>query len=104
MVTKFISKDLAISGIDNILLRANGNNSRIEKFKKDSRVICLCTEHNSSGISLTEANHVILYDTAIADDYKKIEKKAVSVAARFGQTKKITVKKFIIKGTEEDRS
>ena len=80
-------------------------NSRIRKFKLDPsiRVVLLSSDRASSGLNLTEANHVILLDTLNTDQVasKLIEEQAIGRAVRLGQKKTVEVRRMIMLNTIE---
>ena len=56
-----------------------------------------------SGLTLTEANHIILLDTLNTDreSSKIIEEQAIGRAVRIGQTHRVNVKRLIMNDTIE---
>lgn len=93
--------------ISNILLKGNIHklSNLINRFKtKNDKVLLLSMDKASSGMNLTEANHVILLDTVNVSKNlsSAIEKQAIGRCVRLGQKKKVIVKKFIMKRTIEE--
>lgn len=80
-------------------------NGRIRKFKLDEsiRIVLLSSEKAVSGLTLTEANHIILLDTLNNDkeSSKIIEQQAIGRAVRIGQTKSVKVKRLVMNDTIE---
>ncbi|CAL5222943.1 g5380 [Coccomyxa viridis] len=74
----------------------------IEAFQKDppTTVFLLSMRSGAVGINLTAANHVFLMEPAFNP---ALEDQAVGRAHRMGQTRPVTVKKFYIKGSVEER-
>ena len=105
---KLVQKILNENQIHNLVLNGSMNvfNSKVRKFKLDHsvKIILLSMEKNVSGLTLTEANHVILLDSFNANKatYKMIEDQAIGRAVRIGQNKHVMVKRFIMKDTIEE--
>lgn len=80
-------------------------NGRIRKFKLDQsiRIALLSSEKAVSGLTLTEANHIILLDTLNTDKESSqiIEQQAIGRAVRIGQTQNVQVKRLIMNDTIE---
>ena len=80
-------------------------NNKIRKFKLDDtiKVALLSSEKSSSGLNLTEANHIILLDTLNTDKdtARIIEEQAIGRSVRIGQTKTVKVQRFIMRNTVE---
>lgn len=80
-------------------------NGRIRKFKLDQsiRIALLSSEKAASGLTLTEANHIILLDTLNTDKETSqiIEQQAIGRAVRIGQTQNVQVKRLIMNDTIE---
>ncbi len=80
-------------------------NGRIRKFKLDEniRIVLLSSEKAVSGLTLTEANHIILLDTLNNDKESSriIEQQAIGRAVRIGQTKSVKVKRLVMNDTIE---
>ena len=102
-------------GIKNVFCRGNvwvrDKAIRDFTFNNDIRVIMLSSESAASGTNLTAATQVILLDPVYKDDANNIgsyeyrrntEWQAIGRAYRMGQTKKVTVVRFIIKDTVEE--
>eukprot|EP00029_Vermamoeba_vermiformis_P008910 TRINITY_DN4297_c0_g2_i1.p1 TRINITY_DN4297_c0_g2~~TRINITY_DN4297_c0_g2_i1.p1 ORF type:complete len:610 (-),score=224.30 TRINITY_DN4297_c0_g2_i1:18-1847(-) len=77
----------------------------ITNFKKDTdvRVIILSLQSAASGTNLMEASHVILLDpvSGTKKEAQAVESQAIGRAYRQGQTKQVTVVRFIVKNTIE---
>ena len=80
-------------------------NGRIRKFKLDQsiRIALLSSEKAASGLTLTEANHIVLIDTLNTDKESSqiIEQQAIGRAVRIGQTQNVQVKRLIMNDTIE---
>lgn len=80
--------------------------SAIRKFSNDPsyRVILLSSKNAASGINLTKATRIIFIDPVYGTpEYKqKQEEQAIGRSHRLGQTKPITVVRFIMKDTIEE--
>jgi SNF2 family DNA or RNA helicase len=74
----------------------------IEKFKTDSNtsVFLMSLKAAGTGLTLTEADTVILYDPWWNP---MVERQAMDRAHRIGQTKSVNVHKLVTKGTIEER-
>ena len=104
---KLVSKVLTESSISHITI--NGSmytiNNKIRKFKLDEsiKVALLSSEKSSSGLNLTEANHIILLDTLNTDKNtaRVIEEQAIGRSVRIGQQKTVKVQRFIMRNTIE---
>lgn len=80
-------------------------NKIIKKFKNGVfNVLFLSTLHSASGSNLTEANHILFIEPIYGDieHVKTIETQSIARAERIGQTKVVSVVKFIIKNTIEE--
>lgn len=81
-------------------------NNRIQRFKLDptNRVVLLSSDKSVSGLTLTEANHIILLDT-LNHETKEMayitEQQAIGRAVRIGQQKRVNVRRFIMRNTIE---
>lgn len=81
-------------------------NKIIKDFKNGVyKVLFLSSKHCASGSNLTEANHIIFLEPISGDpEYvKTTEKQAIARAERIGQDKVVTVVKYIIKDTIEEK-
>lgn len=74
----------------------------VEKFQTDSRykIFILSLKAGGVGLNLTAANHVIHYDLWFNP---AVENQATDRAFRIGQTKKVTVHRFITKNSFEEK-
>ena len=105
---KLISNNLKNNSVNHLVLNGSYHilNSKIRKFKLDSsiRVLLLSSEKAASGLTLTEASHIILMDTMNSDPEtsRTIENQAIGRAVRIGQTKKVIVNRLIIKDSIEE--
>ena len=74
----------------------------VEKFQTDSRykIFVLSLKAGGTGLNLTAANHVIHYDLWFNP---AVENQATDRAYRIGQTKKVTVHRFITKNSFEEK-
>ncbi len=74
----------------------------VEKFHTDNRykVFILSLKAGGTGLNLTAANHVIHYDLWFNP---AVENQATDRAFRIGQTKKVTVHRFITKNSFEEK-
>ena len=74
----------------------------VEKFQTDNRykVFILSLKAGGTGLNLTAANHVIHYDLWFNP---AVENQATDRAYRIGQTKKVTVHRFITKNSFEEK-
>ena len=95
-------------GIKNVFCRGNiwTRDKAIRDFtyKNDIQVIMLSSESAAAGTNLTAATKVILLDP-ISGSYeyrKNMEGQAIGRAHRTGQTKQVSVVRFIIKDTVEE--
>eukprot|EP00049_Salpingoeca_infusionum_P006036 m.100585 g.100585 ORF g.100585 m.100585 type:complete len:287 (+) comp13175_c0_seq11:1952-2812(+) len=68
--------------------------------KTDSRVLLCTIKSTSYGINLTHANHVVIFDPWWNP---AVEAQAVDRCHRIGQTKSVSVLRFICPGTIEER-
>eukprot|EP00029_Vermamoeba_vermiformis_P006184 TRINITY_DN2356_c0_g1_i1.p1 TRINITY_DN2356_c0_g1~~TRINITY_DN2356_c0_g1_i1.p1 ORF type:complete len:823 (+),score=195.71 TRINITY_DN2356_c0_g1_i1:366-2471(+) len=78
----------------------------LKKFKADEsevQVILLSLSKAASGTNLIEASHVLLMDpmTGTKEEAQAYENQAIGRAQRQGQTKPVTVVRFVIKNTIE---
>ena len=105
---KLISNNLKNNNVNHLVLNGSYHilNSKIRKFKLDSsiRILLLSSEKAGSGLTLTEATHIILMDTMNSDPEtsKTIENQAIGRAVRIGQTKKVIVNRLIMKDSIEE--
>lgn len=94
--------------INNVFCKGNcyQRDKAIRRFNDDKtmRVIMLSSKSAASGTNLTKASDVIFLDPIYGNTaYRKNqEKQAVGRAHRLGQTKKITVVRFIVKNSIEE--
>ena len=74
----------------------------VDKFQTDSRykIFILSIKAGGTGLNLTAANHVIHYDLWFNP---AVENQATDRAFRIGQTKKVTVHRFITKNSFEEK-
>ncbi len=74
----------------------------VEKFQTDNRykIFILSLKAGGTGLNLTSANHVIHYDLWFNP---AVENQATDRAYRIGQTKKVTVHRFITKNSFEEK-
>ena len=104
---KMVANVLSDSSINHITI--NGSmytiNNKMRKFKLDDsiKVALLSSENSSSGLNLTEANHILLLDTLNADKNRArvIEEQAIGRSVRLGQEQVVNVKRFIMRDTIE---
>ncbi len=95
-------------GIKNVFCRGNiwTRDKAIRDFtyKNDIQVIMLSSESAAAGTNLTSATKVILLDPVSGSyEYRKnMEGQAIGRAHRTGQTKQVSVVRFIIKDTVEE--
>ena len=106
---KLISKNLNTGGVNHILLNGSYHtlNNKIRKFKLDNsiRILLLSSEKAGSGLTLTEASHIILMDTMTKDQETTltIERQAIGRSVRIGQEKTVEVVRFIMKDSIEEQ-
>jgi SNF2 family DNA or RNA helicase len=95
-------------GIKNVFCRGNvwQRDKAIREFNSDDkiRVIMLSSESAASGTNLTKAEMVILLDPVYGTyEYRRnTEWQAIGRAYRTGQTKEVTVVRFIVRNTVEE--
>ncbi|ATZ80413.1 DEXDc helicase [Bodo saltans virus] len=95
-------------GIQNVFCKGNvwQRDKAIREFNSDDkiRVIMLSSESAASGTNLTKAEMVILLDPVYGTyEYRRnTEWQAIGRAYRTGQTKEVTVVRFIVKNTVEE--
>ena len=68
------------------------------------RVVLLSSDKSVSGLTLTEANHIILLDTLNHESKEMAritEQQAIGRAVRMSQEKRVKVKRFIMRNTIE---
>jgi hypothetical protein len=110
---------LTAHGIKNVYCKGNvwSRDKAIREFtfQDDVKVIMLSSESAAAGTNLTAAENVILLDAIYKDDntdvgggigsyeYRRnMEWQAIGRAYRMGQTKKVSVVRFIMKDTVEE--
>ena len=73
------------------------------KLDDSIKIALLSSENSSSGLNLTEANHIVLLDTLNADKNRArvIEEQAIGRSVRLGQEQVVNVKRFIMRDTIE---
>ena len=105
---KKIGKVLDKNGILNVFCKGNcyQRDKAIRDFHNNNKikVIMLSSNSSASGTNITKATQIIFIDP-IYGDYKyrrDQEKQAMGRSHRLGQTKQITVNRFIIKETVEE--
>lgn len=104
---KLVSKFLSSNNVNNIILNGSIHtiSSKIRKFKLDDslNVVLMSSDKSPSGLTLTEATHIILLDSLNTekDNAMIIENQAIGRAHRIGQTKTVYVKRFIMRNTIE---
>ena len=104
---KLVSKFLSSNNVNNIVLNGSIHtiSSKIRKFKLDDllNVVLMSSDKSPSGLTLTEATHVILLDSLNTEKENAmiIENQAIGRAHRIGQTKTVNVKRFIMRNTIE---
>eukprot|EP00029_Vermamoeba_vermiformis_P008911 TRINITY_DN4297_c1_g1_i1.p1 TRINITY_DN4297_c1_g1~~TRINITY_DN4297_c1_g1_i1.p1 ORF type:complete len:1047 (+),score=234.72 TRINITY_DN4297_c1_g1_i1:95-3235(+) len=102
-----VSAILTDHNIDNVFVEGNvfKRNKAISSFRKedDIKVIMLSLRNAASGTNLIEATHVILMDpvTGSKKEAQAIESQAIGRAHRQGQTKQITIVRFVVRNTIE---
>lgn len=95
-------------GIKNVFCRGHvwQRDKAIRDFNGDNgiKVIMLSSESAASGTNLTKAEMVILLDPVFGSyEYRRnTEWQAIGRAYRMGQTKQVTVVRFVIRGTVEE--
>lgn len=95
-------------GIKNVFCKGNiwQRDKAIREFNsdKDIKVIMLSSESAASGTNLTKAEMVILLDPVYGTyEYRRnTEWQAIGRAYRMGQSKQVTVVRFVVKGTVEE--
>jgi SNF2 family DNA or RNA helicase len=105
---KKVGDVLSTYGIKNVFCRGNiwTRDKAIRDFtyKNDIQVIMLSSESAAAGTNLTSATKVILLDPVSGSyEYRKnMEGQAIGRAHRTGQTKEVSVVRFIIKDTVEE--
>ena len=74
----------------------------IERFQTDASVavFLLSCRSGAVGINLTAASHVFLMEPVLNPG---IEVQAIGRAWRMGQTRNVSVKRFVVTGTVEER-
>jgi SNF2 family DNA or RNA helicase len=103
-----VGQVLDLYSINNVFCRGNiwVRDKAIRDFtsKEDIKVCMLSSESAASGTNLTAASTVILLDPVYGTyEYRRnTEWQAIGRAYRMGQTKKVTVVRFIIKDTVEE--
>ena len=104
---KLIGKALGEHDVEHIFLMGSIHviNSRISKFKNDPniRIVLISSDREVSGLTLTEASHIVLLDTLNTDKQRSIaiETQAIGRSVRIGQTKQVQVKRLIMEDTIE---
>jgi len=104
-----VSNELERNGIKNVEVRGNVHmrNNAINQFKDKDwalvRVMTLSLDKAASGTNLMEASHVILLDPVQGSrtEAQAIEQQAIGRAYRQGQTRQVTVVRFIVRNTIE---
>ena len=79
--------------------------ARIQRFKTDPqcRVVLLSSSKSASGVNLTEASHVLLLDSlnTTREEASRLEEQSIGRAVRLGQTRRVQVRRLIIRNTLE---
>merc|ERR1712124_189205 len=86
------------------LERHNHETTRSCVCGSDADVMLLSYEHSASGTHLTAANHIFILHPLVAATpglSKAYEDQAIGRVARLGQTKEVTVHRFIAASTVE---
>ena len=88
--------------VDGLAGNANRRGEILDTFKRDPMTsICLLTKRAAGvGINLTEANHVIILEPSM-DAHDELQ--SICRVHRMGQTRKVSVQKFYIVGSIEER-
>ena len=103
ILTKLIQEELYTL---TLYLKGNMNKKQreeaVEKFQTDNRykIFILSLKAGGTGLNLTAASHVIHYDLWFNP---AVENQATDRAYRIGQTKKVTVHRFITKNSFEEK-
>ncbi len=103
ILTKLIQEELYT---EPLYLKGNMSKKQreetVEKFQTDNRykIFILSLKAGGTGLNLTAANHVIHYDLWFNP---AVENQATDRAYRIGQTKKVTVHRFITKNSFEEK-
>lgn len=106
---QIVKKILQQNGIGALVCKGSVHqkNKAIVNFKQNDKykIILLSTKYTASGLDLIEANFIMFIDPVYGiQDYKEsIEHQAIGRAHRLGQTKKIEVVRFLMKGTVEEK-
>ena len=104
---KLVSKFLYTHNVNNIILNGSIHtiSSKIRNFKLDDslNVVLMSSDKSPSGLTLTEATHIILLDSlnTSKENAMIIENQAIGRAHRIGQRKTVNVKRFIMRNTIE---
>ena len=103
MLVELLQKELQITPL---YLKGSMNKKRrdevVDKFQNDNRykVFILSLKAGGVGLNLTAANHVIHYDLWFNP---AVENQATDRAYRIGQSKKVTVHRFITRNSFEEK-
>jgi SNF2 family DNA or RNA helicase len=104
-----LSTILGDEGIANTTVEGNIQRKQkaLKEFKNEdsaSRVIMLSLSKSASGTNLMEATHVILLDpmTCSKEEAFALEQQAIGRAYRQGQTRQVTIVRFVIRNTIEE--
>lgn len=106
LLTK-IEITLKNNNINTAICRGNVymKNNAIKKFNNNTnhRIILLSSENAASGINLTKASRVYILDPIYGDEEYRVsvETQALGRAYRLGQTKPVSVIRYLIKNTVE---
>ena len=105
---RLVQMTLQRNGIDSVFCHGSNDNmqSAIDKFTSGKvNVILLSARAKASGANLQVASHVIFLDPPgeHADHGATLERQAVGRAVRIGQKKRVTVSRFCVEGTLEQR-
>ncbi|KAI9164398.1 hypothetical protein H9P43_008249 [Blastocladiella emersonii ATCC 22665] len=109
-LAKLISQAFHTLGVENAsLLGGNVMSKRraLSAFKQnpDVKVLFLSNQDCVSGLHLTEANHVVIVHPFLAEDEatsRAYETQGIARAVRAGQTREVTVVRFVSRGTLEE--
>lgn len=101
-----IGDALSEMNIKGVYIKGNiyQRDNMITNFKNDPNTKCilLSVEYIGSGLNLIEANNVFITHPFISDNAKEKELQGIGRSYRTGQTKQVTITRFITKNTIEE--
>lgn len=106
---RLVHDTLKMEGLSPILCVGNvtrRNNAIKEfKFKSDARIVLLSAAHSASGVNLTQATRIVIVEPIAGEEVSatEVEAQVIGRAHRMGQKSRVTIVRFLIRNTIEEK-